>query len=95
MYVYNVSALRISNVNWSYERKWTQAKKQTKKNKTSSRLYPAESITEADYADYADDYTLFENTPVQVECPLRNLEKKSGGTGLYAISGKTEFMSFK
>ena len=47
------------NVNRCNERKWFHTKK-----KPRSKQYPAETITDE---NYADDRTLLANTPAQVE----------------------------
>ena len=53
--------------------------------KPRSRQYPAEAITNA---DYADDLVLLDNTPTQAKCLLHSLEQ---ATNL----DKTEFINFK
>ncbi len=50
--------------------------------KERSRRYPAQTVTDA---DYADDIALLANTPAQAETQLRSLERAAGGT---------EYMSF-
>ena len=60
--------------------------------KTSSRRYPAENMTEA---DYADDQALVTNTQVQAEPILNSWEWTARGIGLYMNSNKTEYMTFK
>ena len=60
--------------------------------KARSRLYPAQIITDA---DYADDLALLANTPAQAESLLHSLEKAAKNVGLYVNSDKTEFICFK
>ncbi len=43
--------------------------------KKRSRRYPAKTITDADYADYADDIAILANTPDQAETLLHSLER--------------------
>ena len=59
--------------------------------KERSRRYPAQSITDA---DYADDIALLENTPAQVETLLHSLERAASGIGLHVNADKTECMHF-
>ena len=59
--------------------------------KTRSRWYPAETITDA---DYADDIALLANTPTQAEFLLHSLERAAGGIGLHVNADKTEYMCF-
>ena len=59
--------------------------------KERSRRYPAQTITGP---DYADDIALLANTPAQAESLLPYLEREAGGVGLYANTGKTEYMCF-
>jgi len=60
--------------------------------KARSRRYPAQTVTDA---DYADDLALLADTPAQAESLLHSLEEAAKDIGLYVNSGKTEFMSFK
>ena len=53
--------------------------------------YPAETITDA---DYADDIALLVNTPTQAKALLHSLEGAAGSIGLYVIAGKTKYMWF-
>ena len=62
------------NVNRSNEQRFTLKKPR-------SRIYPAETITDA---DYADDLALLANTPAQAESLLHNL-----CIGLYVNPDKT------
>ena len=59
--------------------------------KTSSRRYPAQTITDA---DYTDDIVLLANTPTQAESLLHNLEQAAEGIRLYMNADKTEYMCF-
>ena len=56
--------------------------------KARSRRYPAETNTEA---DYADDITLLVNTPTQAESLLHSLDKTTGEIGLRMNADKTEY----
>ena len=57
--------------------------------KTRSRWYPAETMTDA---DYANDLVLLANTPAQAKCLLHGLEQTAGSI---VCANKTEFMYFK
>ena len=59
--------------------------------KVRNRQYPAQTITDA---DYADDITLLANTPTQAESLLQSLEQAAGSIGLYVNTNKTLFMCF-
>ena len=59
--------------------------------KPTSRQYPPETITGA---DYADDLVLLANTPTQAKSLLHCLEQATRGTGLSVNSNKTKFMCF-
>ena len=59
--------------------------------KASSRRYPAQTITDA---DYVVDIALLTNTPAQAESLLHSLEKASGGISLHVNADKTKCMSF-
>ena len=56
-----------------------------------SRRYPAETITDA---DYADDIALLANTPNQAETLQRSLERAAAGIGLHVNANKTEYTCF-
>ena len=56
-----------------------------------SKRYPAQAITDA---DYADDLGLLENTPAQTESLLHNLERAAGSMGLQVDADTTDFMCF-
>ena len=56
-----------------------------------SRRYPAETITDS---DYADDLALLTNTLAQAESLLHSLEQAARGVGLYVNTEKTEFMCY-
>ena len=59
--------------------------------KERSRRYPAQTITDP---DYADDITLLANTPAQAESLRHSLERALGGISLYINANKTEYMCF-
>ena len=59
--------------------------------KVRSRRYPAQTITNT---DYADDIALLENTPAQAESLFHSLEKAAGSIDLHVNANKTEFMCF-
>ncbi len=60
--------------------------------KERSRRYPAQTITDV---DYADDIALLANTPTQAESLLHCLERAAGGIALHVNADKIEFMCFK
>ena len=76
------------NITRSNERKWFR----TKKRKARSRLYPVETITDA---DYTDDLVLLRNALTQAESILHCLEQAVTGIWQYENLDKTEFMYFK
>ena len=59
--------------------------------KERSRRYPAQAITDA---DYADDIALLANTPAQTETLQHNLEQAAAGIGLHVNADKTQYMCF-
>ena len=59
--------------------------------KERSRRYPAQTITDA---DYADDIALLANAPAQAETLLHSLERAAAGIGPYVNEHKTEYMCF-
>ena len=59
--------------------------------KKRSRMYPAKTITDA---DYADDIALLANTPNQAETLLHKLERVTTGIGLHVNALKTEYMCY-
>ena len=59
--------------------------------KERSRRYPAQTITDA---DYADGIALLANAPAQVEILQHSLEQTAAGIGLYVNAHKTEYMCF-
>ena len=59
--------------------------------KARSRGYPAQTITDA---DYADDIALLANTPTQAESLQHSLEQSAGGIGFHMNVVKTEYMCF-
>ena len=56
-----------------------------------SRRYPAETITDA---DYADNIMLLSNTSTQSECLLHHLEQAAEGNGIHVNLDKTKHMWF-
>ena len=66
-------------------------KKSFKLAKERTRRYPAQTITNA---DYADDIALLANTPTQDESLLHSLERTAGDIGLHVNADKTEYMRF-
>ena len=59
--------------------------------KERSRKYPAQTITDT---DYADDVALLANSPVQGESLLHSLGRVAGGVGLHVNADKTEYVCF-
>ena len=59
--------------------------------KERSRRYPAQTITDG---EYAVDIVLLANTPVQPETQLNSLERAAGGIGHHVNAQKTEYMCF-
>ena len=59
--------------------------------KERSRRYPAQTITDT---DYADDIALLANTPAQAESLLHSLKRAAVGIGLHINADKTEYMCF-
>ena len=59
--------------------------------KKRSRRYPAQTITDA---DYADDIAILPNTPDQAKTLLHSLERVAAGIGLYVNAHKTEYMCY-
>ena len=59
--------------------------------KERSRRYPAQIMTDA---DYADDIALLANAPAQAETLLHSLERAVAGVGLHVNAHKTEYMCF-
>ena len=60
--------------------------------KEKSRRYPAQTITDA---DYADDIALLVNTTAQSKTLLHSLERAVASIGLHVNADKTEYMYFK
>ena len=58
---------------------------------TKKRRYPANTITDA---DYADDIAILANTPNQAETLLHSLEQTAAGIGLHVNPNKNEYMRF-
>ena len=59
--------------------------------KERSRKYPAQTITDV---DYADDIGLLANTPAWDETRLHRLKRVATGISLYVNASKTEYMCF-
>ena len=59
--------------------------------KKRSRRYPAQTITDV---DYADDIVLMAKAPAQAETLLHSLERAAAGTGLYVNARITEYTWF-
>ena len=59
--------------------------------KKKSKRYPAQTITDA---DYADDIELLANTPTQAKSLIHSLERAAGDISLQASADKTEYMCF-
>ena len=59
--------------------------------KKRSKMYPAKTITDA---DYADDLALMANTPNQAETLLHSLERAAAGIGLHVNAHKTEYICY-
>ena len=57
--------------------------------KERSRIYPAHTITDV---DYADDIALLANTTTLAESLLHSLERAAAGIGLYVNADKTEYL---
>ena len=57
--------------------------------KVRSSEYPAETITDA---DYADNLVLLDNKPVQAESILHSVEQGAGGIIFHVNANKTEYM---
>ena len=54
-------------------------------------MYPAKTITDA---DYTDDLAILANTPNQAETLLHRLEQAVAGISLHVNAHKTEYMCF-
>ena len=59
--------------------------------KERSKRYPAQTITDA---DYADDISLLANLPAPAKFRLHSLERAAGGIGLHINADKTQYMYF-
>ena len=59
--------------------------------KERSKRYPAQTITDA---DYADDIALLANTPAQAETLIHSLEQAAAGIGHHVNADKREYMCF-
>ena len=60
-------------------------------NSFKKQKIPAQTITDA---DYADDIALLANTPTQDETQLHMLERAAAGIGFHVNADKTEYMCF-
>ena len=78
--------LYINNSHNSNKRKRLYAKR------ARSRSYPAETITEADYADVL---AFLANTPAQAESLLHSLEQPAGSIDFYVNANIKEYMCLK
>ena len=59
--------------------------------KERDRRYPAQTITDA---DFADDIALLANTLAQAETLLHSLDRTAAGIGLHVNADNTEYMCF-
>ena len=59
--------------------------------KERSRRYPAQTITDV---DYADDIAFLANSLAQAESLPHSMERKAGDIGLHVNADKTEYMCF-
>ena len=59
--------------------------------KARNRLYPAQTITDA---DCTDDTASLANTPTQAKSLLHSQEQAAGGMGLYVKADQMEYMCF-
>ena len=59
--------------------------------KKRNRRYPANTITDA---DYADDIAILANAPAQAETLVHSLERAAAGIGLHVNAHKSESMCF-
>ena len=57
--------------------------------KERRRRYPAQTITDV---DYADDIALLAKSTAQAESLLQSLERAAGGISLHITADKTEYM---
>ena len=65
-------------------KKWLYTKKKGKK-KARSKRYPAQTITDP---NYADDITFLVNTATQAESRLQSLDQAAEGIGLHVNADK-------
>ena len=59
--------------------------------KKRSRIYPTQTITDA---DYTNAIALLANTPIQAKTLLQSLDWAAGGIGLNVNKDKTEYVCF-
>ena len=64
----------------------------SKLTKERSRRYPAQTISDA---DYADDIEILANTPTQAKTLLHSLEWAAAGSGLHVNTEKKKYACFK
>ena len=86
LFFHNLPKFHTIDVNRSKKRKWFHIKK------SRSRRYPAETITNADYAAYL---TLLANIPARAKYLLYNQKQVAGGICFNTTANKTKFMCFK
>ena len=80
--VYNRSRLRAkSSIDKIKENGFELTKKR-------SRMYPAKTITDS---NYADDIAILANSPAQAETQFHSLERAAAGIGLHVNAHKTEY----
>ena len=60
--------------------------------KERSRSYPAQTVSDA---NYADNIAFLANSPALAESSLYSQERAAGGIGLYVNADKTVYMCFK
>ena len=84
--------LALNNLEWFMCHKTKPNQNKTKQKKARSRRYPAETMTDA---DYADDLALFLYTPAQAESLLHSLEHAAEGISFYGNTNKTWLMCLK
>ena len=84
--MFRLFRLCTSNIDRSNKSKWLCMKK------PRIRQYPAETITDA---DYAGNLTLLANKATLAKSLLHSLTQAAGGNGLYVNANKTELVCFK
>ena len=81
IFIDNLASPRTSNIDRSNLKNGFTLKK------ARSRQYPAETMTDI---DYADDIALLANTPALSESLLHSLKQTTGDIGLLVTANKTE-----